>query len=84
MDLLKEGLRIWALHREFRAVFAELSSRSDQELSEMGLTRGDVARVAYEEAERRVGPWRPADRPEAAGGRPKLASAPGWYRLLRA
>ena len=54
MDLLKDALRVWALHREFRAVLAELNSYSDRELAELGLGRGDVARVAYEEAERRT------------------------------
>ena len=54
MDLLKNTLRVWAMHREFRAALAELDRRSDRELAELGLARGDVARVAYEEAERRV------------------------------
>lgn len=55
MDLLKEIHRTWALRREFRAVLTELAAYSDRELSELGLGRGDVARVAYEEAERRIG-----------------------------
>ena len=55
MDLLKETYRVWAMHREFRTVLAELNSYSDRELTELGLGRGDVVRVAYEEAERRIG-----------------------------
>ena len=55
VNLLKNILSAWALHREFRAVLAELDGYSDRELSELGLARGDVARVAYEEAERRAG-----------------------------
>ena len=54
MNLLNETLRVWAMHREFRAVLAELQHYSDRELSELGIGRGDIARVAYEEAERRI------------------------------
>ena len=54
MDLLKNTLRVWAMHREFRAVLAELNSYSDRELADLGVGRADVARLAYEEAERRI------------------------------
>jgi uncharacterized protein YjiS (DUF1127 family) len=54
MDLLKQSLLVWAQHREFRAVYAELNGYSDRQLAELGLSRSDVARVAYEEAERRI------------------------------
>jgi uncharacterized protein YjiS (DUF1127 family) len=54
MDLLKNALRVWAMHREFRAVLAELNSYSDRELADLGIGRADVARLAYEEAERRI------------------------------
>ena len=54
MDLLKHALRVWAMHREFRAVLAELDSYSDRELADLGVGRADVARLAYEEAERRI------------------------------
>jgi uncharacterized protein YjiS (DUF1127 family) len=54
MDLLKETYRIWAMHREFRTVLAELNAYSDRELTELGIGRADIVRVAYEEAERRV------------------------------
>jgi uncharacterized protein YjiS (DUF1127 family) len=70
MDLLKEIHRTWALRREFRTVLGELAAYSDRELADLGLGRGDVARVAYEEAERRVA----APRPD--GSRPAQA---GWY-----
>ena len=64
MDLFKNILRVWAMRREFRAVLAELNGHSDRELGELGLARGDIARVAYEEAERRIlGPA--PSRPEA-------------------
>lgn len=84
MNLLNDTLRIWAMHREFRAVLADLKSRSDRELSELGLTRGDIARVAYEEAERRIlAPAATSDtsRPEApAVAWPGSALAVGLYR----
>jgi uncharacterized protein YjiS (DUF1127 family) len=54
MDLLQTTLRLWAQHRAFRAVYAELSRHSDRELRDMGLARGDLARLAYAEAERRI------------------------------
>ena len=61
MNLINDTLQIWAMHREFRSVLAELSNYSDRELTELGLGRGDLARVAYEEAERRI--LTPATRP---------------------
>ena len=54
MDLLKPALRVWAMHREFRAALAELNGHSDRKLAELGLARGDIARLAYAAAERRV------------------------------
>lgn len=54
LDLLNETLRIWAMHREFRAVLKDLKGYSDRELTELGISRADIARVAYEEAERRI------------------------------
>jgi uncharacterized protein YjiS (DUF1127 family) len=68
MDLLKHALRVWALHREFRAVLAELNGYSDRELADLGVGRGDLARLAYEEAERRV----------ATPLAPSRAEAPAW------
>ena len=61
MNLLKETHRIWAMHREFRTVRRELGNYTDRELSELGIGRGDLARIAYEEAERRTA--RPLRRP---------------------
>jgi uncharacterized protein YjiS (DUF1127 family) len=70
MELLKETYRIWALHREFRSALAELNKYSDCELTELGLSRGDVVAVAYKEAERRVGP------PEVARTDDRCQAAP--------
>ena len=56
MNLLQHTLRRWAQHREFRAVYAELGRHSDRELRDMGLERGDLARLACAEAERRIAP----------------------------
>jgi uncharacterized protein YjiS (DUF1127 family) len=54
MELLKATYRVWAMHREFRAVLAELNGYSDRELADLGVGRADVTRLAYEEAERRI------------------------------
>ena len=54
MDLLHETSRLWAMRREFRAVLTELKGYSDRELVELGLRRADIARLAWEEAERRI------------------------------
>jgi uncharacterized protein YjiS (DUF1127 family) len=54
MDLLKYSLILWAQHREFRAVLKELERCSDRELGELGISRADIPRLAYEEAERRI------------------------------
>jgi uncharacterized protein YjiS (DUF1127 family) len=54
MNLFNNALRVWAQHREFRAVFAELVRHSDRELRDMGIDRSDITRIAYQEAERRI------------------------------
>lgn len=78
MNLLGNSLRLWAQHREFRAILAELTARSDAELAELGLTRADIVRAAYEEAERRVAP--PCiGRPSAGSMEAPLAKV-GIYR----
>ena len=67
MDLLNETYRVWAMHREFRTVLAELNGYTDRDLTELGLGRADIVRVAYEEAERRIGVPSPA-RARRGGG----------------
>jgi uncharacterized protein YjiS (DUF1127 family) len=81
VNLLQDSLRLWALHREFRTVYAELSRLSDRELDDMGIARGDIAGLAYDEAERRiVTPPRPGTRPVRQAGRPVLMLAHGGAR----
>ena len=63
MSLLKNIAFVWVQYRHFQTALAELGRLSDRELGERGLTRGDIAWVAFEEAERRA---------EAA------LSSPGW------
>lgn len=73
MDLLNETMRIWAMHREFRAVLKDLQGYSDRELTELGISRADIARVAYEEAERRIVTPEP-HRPVSADGQLSTAA----------
>jgi uncharacterized protein YjiS (DUF1127 family) len=54
MNVLNHALRVWAQHREFHAVFAKLARYTDRELRDMGIDRGDITRIAYQEAERRI------------------------------
>jgi uncharacterized protein YjiS (DUF1127 family) len=65
VNLLSTLSRLWTLHRAFHAVYAELARRSDRELRDMGIARGDIARLAYAEAERRIAPSTPSHRAEA-------------------
>jgi uncharacterized protein YjiS (DUF1127 family) len=56
MNVLNHApLRVWAQHRAFRTVFAKLARLTERELRDMGIDRGDIARIAYQEAaERRI------------------------------
>ena len=63
VNLLQKITLAWTQYRAFQAALAELDSYSDRELSDLGIARHDIARIAYEEAERRAGalaPSRPA------------------------
>ena len=52
MNLFNHALSVWARHREFRAVYAKLARLPERELRDMGIDRGDITRIAYQEAER--------------------------------
>ena len=54
MSFLKNIAFVWVQYRQFQTALAELGRLSDRELGERGLTRGDVAWAAFEEAERRA------------------------------
>ena len=54
LNLLRNIRIVFAQYREYRTALAELGSYTDRELAEIGLARGDVPRLAYAEAERRV------------------------------
>ena len=54
MDLLRTIGLVWSQYRAFQAALAELESYSARELGELGITRADIPRIAYAEAERRV------------------------------
>ena len=75
MSLLNHALSVWAQHREFRAVFAELARREDRELNDMGIDRSDITQIAYQEAERRIVTPAPRRTPVIAGYSPYLVAA---------
>ncbi len=79
MDMHDNDLRSWARQREFRAVLAELDGRTDHELGVMGLERGDLARAAFAEAERRVAPPNSRAEHRSPAGRENLPVL-GRYR----
>jgi uncharacterized protein YjiS (DUF1127 family) len=53
MRLLTTIATTLAQYHQFTATRRELDSRSDRQLADMGVERGDVVRLAWEEAERR-------------------------------
>ena len=75
MNILTHALSIWAQHREFRAVFAELARHSDRELNDMGIDRSDITQIAYQEAERRIVKPAASRTPATAGYNPYQVAA---------
>ena len=75
MNVLNHALHVWAQHREFRAVFAKLARLSDRELRGMGIEQGDITRIAYQEAERRIVTPAASSTPAIAGYDPYLVAA---------
>jgi uncharacterized protein YjiS (DUF1127 family) len=60
MSVLRTITLAWTQYRAFQAALAELKSYSARELSERGITRADIPRLAYAEAERRVAALAPS------------------------
>ena len=60
MELLQKIKLAWTQYRAFNTALAELNGYSDRELSDLGLTRADIVRTAYEEAERSVEVYAPS------------------------
>ncbi len=54
MDLLRTITLALTQYRAFQAALAELGGYSARELNELDITRADIPRIAYAEAERRV------------------------------
>ena len=75
MNVLNHALSVWAQHREFRAVFAELTRHTDRELNDMGIDRSAITRIAYQEAERRIVTPAASSTPAIAGYDPYLVAA---------
>ena len=51
MNLLQKLWLVWTQFRAFQRALTELKSYSESELTELGITRTDIPRFAYEEAE---------------------------------
>jgi uncharacterized protein YjiS (DUF1127 family) len=69
MNLLQKIALVWTQYGAFQAALAELNRYSDHKLGELGITRADIPRIAYAEAERRAEALvssRPAARQAAA------------------
>ena len=75
MNVLNHALHVWAQHREFRAAYAELARHTERELRDMGIDRGDIAQIAYQEAERRIVTPAASNGPAIAGYNPYLLAA---------
>ena len=52
--IIKRIYLAWLQYREFEAALANYRAMPEQELNERGLTRADIVRLAYEEAETRI------------------------------
>src|SRR3954452_23716772 len=75
MSLFHHALRVWAQRRAFRAAYAELARHTDRELSDMGIERRDITRIAYAEAERRIVTPVASSTPSTGGHSPDLVPA---------
>jgi uncharacterized protein YjiS (DUF1127 family) len=53
MRLLTTIATALAQYHQFHASLRELNDRSDRELADMGIQRGEIALLAWQEAERR-------------------------------
>ena len=53
MRLLTTIATTLAQYHQFNAILRELDAYSDRELNDMGVGRGDLTRLAWQEAERR-------------------------------
>jgi uncharacterized protein YjiS (DUF1127 family) len=70
MRLLTTIATALAQYHQFHATLRELNDYSDRELTDMGIGRGDLTRLAWEEAERRF----PLPVAPEAGTFPKVAA----------
>ena len=77
MSLSDTILRFWKRYSQFHAVQRELRGFSDRELADLGLTRADIARVAFEDALLRSEPPAGHELSEPPAGWPAPALMPG-------
>jgi uncharacterized protein YjiS (DUF1127 family) len=58
MTLIKTILRTITQYRSFHATRNELSKLTDRDLKDIGISRGDIPRIALDLSERAVGAYR--------------------------
>jgi uncharacterized protein YjiS (DUF1127 family) len=75
VNVLTRARSIWAQYRAFRAVCAKLARHTDRELRDMGIDQGNIARIAYQEAERRTVTPAASSTPATARYNPYLLAA---------
>lgn len=76
MDLLNIISTTWRQYRAFWTELTRLQRLSESDLARLGITRGDLTRVAFERAERDAEePARPVVTRQGAGSRGLAASA---------
>jgi uncharacterized protein YjiS (DUF1127 family) len=70
MRLLTTIATVLAQFHQYRVILDELEAYTDRELNDLGIGRGDLPRVAWEEAERRF----PSPDHTTDAGFPKVAA----------
>jgi uncharacterized protein YjiS (DUF1127 family) len=73
MHVIELILHVPAQYRAFRSALADLGRRTDSQLADLGIDRGDVVRAAFERSERLSAPQRGDTRP--AGTWPPTVTA---------
>lgn len=82
MDLLRSIKRAWVRYLEYQRVHDELAFSTDRQLADMGVTRGDIGRLARAHANARAAALVPE--PRAAGASRERRAQAGGLRFREA